>query len=474
VRRDGDPVRRDGDPVRREGDPLTAQRATSAFRNVFATLKTGLRGGGVGRVYVTGVTPVAGNDFTGGFNVADDLSTHPAFATLFGFTEAEVRQVLERAQPSGATLSVDDALALLRREFNGYRFAPSSKAVYNSTQVLYFLQHYAGFGCAPRAGQLTDKNTKPSESTLSLITRHPQAWLLMNELVSKADVGRPVSGDLQPSVGIASILEGKPNTNDLLSYLYYMGAVTYAPDGGFVIPNATARREYFEEMKKRVEYAMRDEAAVQRAICALADGDLAPLLAHLAKTVWSKQDGNDVDNEREQAFKAQLMTFLALAQAIRGVGDTKCRGIVQSELTVICPSKQRELPLDLIYAVPEEGTLVHMELKYATMRSLERWANVYPWKELNKGSRELARMGDADLLKVTYSDRSFERKDGGRTTIGDQWDFVRQQARTARAALLHANNQAALRERLGFAPRRVVSFAAFRMGLERVLCETVV
>jgi len=45
---------------------------------------------------VTGVSPVALNDLTSGFNNAKDVSHRPALATLCGFREEEIRDAVER------------------------------------------------------------------------------------------------------------------------------------------------------------------------------------------------------------------------------------------------------------------------------------------------------------------------------------------------------------------------------------------
>ena len=72
------------------------------YRNFFATLKSGTTrsGGGIDRLFITGVSPVTMDDVTSGFNIGKNISLHPDFNEMVGFTEAEVRAW---SRPTGTT-----------------------------------------------------------------------------------------------------------------------------------------------------------------------------------------------------------------------------------------------------------------------------------------------------------------------------------------------------------------------------------
>ena len=96
------------------------------YRNFFATLKAGVgqTGSGLERLFITGVSPVTLDDLTSGFNIGRNLSLHPDFNELLGFTEAEVRGLLELYRDKGAfNQDIDAALGVMRQWYNGYRFA---------------------------------------------------------------------------------------------------------------------------------------------------------------------------------------------------------------------------------------------------------------------------------------------------------------------------------------------------------------
>ena len=61
------------------------------YRNFFASLKSGAdrSGGGLERLFITGVSPVTMDDVTSGFNIGTNISLEPDFNEMVGFTEAD-------------------------------------------------------------------------------------------------------------------------------------------------------------------------------------------------------------------------------------------------------------------------------------------------------------------------------------------------------------------------------------------------
>ena len=129
--------------------PATASTDTSDLRigngfyhSFFAALKSGAgRSGGLERVFITGATPLALEEAVSGFNIGTHISSAPEFNALLGFTEAEVRDLVQTCRKAGA-LSLDEDVALdaMREWYGGYRFANrTEETVYNTNMVLYFL-----------------------------------------------------------------------------------------------------------------------------------------------------------------------------------------------------------------------------------------------------------------------------------------------------------------------------------------------
>ena len=87
-------------------------------------------------VFVTGITRFARVSLFSAFNNLWDISWEPAYATLCGFTEPEVRTALHPHLATGAThldLSLEELMDRVRRHYNGYCFGfpEDSESVYN-------------------------------------------------------------------------------------------------------------------------------------------------------------------------------------------------------------------------------------------------------------------------------------------------------------------------------------------------------
>ena len=99
------------------------------FRNFFATLKGGTdgNGGGIERLFITGVSPVTMDDVTSGFSIGTNVSLEPDFNEMVGFTEAEVRGLVETYREHGVfNQDVDTAMGVMGEWYNGYRFAKAA------------------------------------------------------------------------------------------------------------------------------------------------------------------------------------------------------------------------------------------------------------------------------------------------------------------------------------------------------------
>ncbi len=73
------------------------------FRHFFSVLKvaTAMRGSGLARLFITGVSPVTMDDVTSGFNIGTNISMMPVFNEMTGFSEDEVKASAELLQESG-------------------------------------------------------------------------------------------------------------------------------------------------------------------------------------------------------------------------------------------------------------------------------------------------------------------------------------------------------------------------------------
>ena len=214
------------------------------YRNFFATLKdgTGYSEGGLERMFITGVSPITMDDVTSGFNIGRNVSLRLEFNDMLGFTEAEVRVLLEMYRDHGVfNQDVEAALDVMREWYNGYRFAKSAQGdLYNTDMVLYFLAE-----SIPNRGmpdELIDTNVRIDYGKL----RH---LLTVNrQLNGNFDLLRHIIGEesTDSNIQLSFPLDRLDRRENFLSLLHYFGLLSIrdvvhgVPRLG--IPNQTVKR----------------------------------------------------------------------------------------------------------------------------------------------------------------------------------------------------------------------------------------
>ena len=217
------------------------------YRNFFATLKAGAGNGSIERLFVTGVSPVAMDDVTSGFNIGSNLSLRPEFNELLGFTEEEVRGMVRMYRDLGVfDQDPEAALATMREWYDGYRFAKTApNVVYNTDMVLYYLQH--SLPNKPGPDNLIDANVRIDYGKLRhllLVEREINERQLNGsfDLLREVSAEGRVDSELVSSFPLARLAERE----NFLSLLHYFGLLSIrgvtAETTQLAIPNQTVRR----------------------------------------------------------------------------------------------------------------------------------------------------------------------------------------------------------------------------------------
>lgn len=92
-------------------------------------------------VFITGVSKFSKMGIFSGMNNLTDLSMHPQYATMLGYTQQELEDNFAEELEATATqlqLSKAELLDQLRWWYNGYRFHPDAHRVYNPVSVNNF------------------------------------------------------------------------------------------------------------------------------------------------------------------------------------------------------------------------------------------------------------------------------------------------------------------------------------------------
>ncbi|MDE0446295.1 MAG: AAA family ATPase [Spirochaetaceae bacterium] len=212
------------------------------YRNFFATLKAGTENGSVERLFVTGVSPVTMDDVTSGFNIGSNLSLQPAFNEMLGFTEDEVRRLVDTYRNLGVfDQDVTAAMDTMSEWYDGYRFATAAdNVVYNTDLVLYYLKHSVPNKSGP--DNLIDVNVRIDYGKL----RH--LLLTGRRLNGNFDLLRHViadgraDSDLVDSLPLARL----DQRENFLSLMHYFGLLSIRGEAAGVprlgVPNQTVRR----------------------------------------------------------------------------------------------------------------------------------------------------------------------------------------------------------------------------------------
>ncbi len=228
------------------------------YRNFFATLKAGTAGGGIERLFVTGVSPITMDDVTSGFNIGSNISLDLRFNEVLGFTEAEVRGVLETYRDSGAlNQDVDETLDLMREWYDGYRFAENAQAdLYNTDMVLYYVKASVPNTQGPR--ELIDRNVRIDYGKLRhLLTVSQRAGGV--RLNGNFDLLRHVVGEgwVDSDIESGFPLDRLDQRENFLSLLHYFGLLSIRDvrDGvpRLGIPNQTVKRLMYGYLRDAYE-----------------------------------------------------------------------------------------------------------------------------------------------------------------------------------------------------------------------------
>ncbi len=293
------------------------------FKELFKSVKSGTEGQGLDRVFVTGVSPVALNDLTSGFNNSLDVSHEPELATLCGFREEEIRAVIERiAEDRRLSATPEELVAVMRTWYNGYRFTPDApELVYNPTNALYFLRHLALRGKPP--ADLHDQNLRTDRGKLTFLARTSAGSGVIEQL-TEGD-GSVKIRRLEPGFSLDDLLTrvGK-DEQFVASMLYYMGLLTRTREVPLRlrIPNLVVRKLFLDRLLE-IFLPQPDEyrAAHRAADAFLEDGEvrgllgffeqsLLPTLSNRDRGAAPKRPGLSGSGVNEMVIKALFLSIL--------------------------------------------------------------------------------------------------------------------------------------------------------------------
>ncbi|ETR73224.1 MAG: AAA-ATPase [Candidatus Magnetoglobus multicellularis str. Araruama] len=187
------------------------------FKHFFNLLKglTSMPNSGLSKLFITGVSPVTMDDVTSGFNIGTNISLDGTINEFMGFTETEVRTLLNYYNKAGLlTLDTEYCLDLMKKWYNNYSFSSDANTqLFNSDMILFFCQKAIIRKTIPE--KLIDQNIKIDYKKLRyLVTIDNQLNGNFNRLKS-ITFDQEILSDIEDSFPVAELTKQK------ILYLYY-------------------------------------------------------------------------------------------------------------------------------------------------------------------------------------------------------------------------------------------------------------
>ena len=275
------------------------------LRRFFNAIK-GATGSSLGRVFVTGVSPVTMDDLTSGFNIGTNYSLAPEFNEMTGFTEEEVRDMLGYyASVLPFNHTVDELIKEIKPWYDNYCFAIKrydKTTMYNSVMVLNFIDNYIR-NDYDIPDKMVETNVRIDYDKIRMLIRHDKEFdndaSVIQELVTKGYV----TGKLVENFPAERIND----PDNFLSLLFYFGMVTidgtYKGDTKFIIPNEVVRDQmytYLLDAYKENDLTFESYSKNKLESRLAYDGEFKPYFEYIADCL--KRYSSQRDKQKGEAY----------------------------------------------------------------------------------------------------------------------------------------------------------------------------
>jgi hypothetical protein len=290
-------------------------RSSGFVRDFYEAMKIGTKSV-IDRIFITGVSPIMLDDLTSGFNISKNLTMHPMFGEMLGFTEEEVRGIVAQFD---SNIDPEVLMDELRSNYNGYLFHEEGKLrMYNPDMILYFFDEWSTLGYFPK--QLLDENVKTDYTRLRRLIANEQNRSQLVEIIANEQVTTRIISRFS--------FDNMYSQENFISLLFYMGFLTiekaeYHRQVKLVIPNYVIKIvlwEYFGRMLQDttgINYHLVNE--LHEAILEMASrGKIEPFVDFIGEKIRGISFRDTLD---EQFIKGILLVFLGLTDTYRVISE---------------------------------------------------------------------------------------------------------------------------------------------------------
>jgi hypothetical protein len=351
-----------------------------SFKSFFNVLKGGTDGMGAPftRLFLTGISPITLDDVTSGFNIAENISLNPSYNQMLGFTETDVRKMLNYYQSFGSIKhDCDELMEIINEWYGNYLFSEEDDTrLFNPYMVLYFVNHYLKRKKPPK--NLIDRNVRIDYGKL----RHLILVDLGKKKTTNGNFDRLKEiiekGETSSEIEEAFPLEELTDRENFISLLFYFGLLT--------------RRLYYNYIKNAYEeidiFAL-DVYTYNNLMKAMAvKGEWKPLFDYITNRMQESMSLRDLITG-EKSIQAFLNVYLGL-----------------SHLYIIHPEK--ELNKGYADLVMEPFLARYEEIKYAYLVEI-KYIKAEEKPKLSKAKIQKLKANAAEQLKNYSMDKKFNK-----------------------------------------------------------------
>lgn len=296
-----------------EDDYMSLTHGDGFFRLFFNILKEATTDldAVIERMFITGVTPLTLSDVTSGFNIGGNFSLKPNYNEMVGFTEDEVRTMLEYYRDATGVFkhSVDELIETMKPWYNNNCF--SSKCVgtqrmFNSDMTLFFLDSYlSNLGDFPE--DMIDTNVRSDYNKMRKMVKLDKTFGNKGHLMQTIFENRGISTKIKSEFSLYELQQ----TENLPSMLFYMGLLTYGINERnrtcLVIPNQVVYEQYYRYMENCYQRFMNWQTDTYEMSLLgdklVYDGEARPMLEYICQQVTTDSSNRDFDAKAEAFIK---------------------------------------------------------------------------------------------------------------------------------------------------------------------------
>jgi len=303
-------------------------------RKFYEVIKNATQQGVVARVFITGVSPITLDSLTSGFNIIKHLTHKAEFEQVMGFTENEVRELLNLVLTDKNR--EEEIMQELKKWYNGYKFYPfSTENLYNSDMILYGLDEFKSEQRLP--ARMLDPNIMPDYGKLK------QMFEVVNVRKNQEVLQEVLeNGNITSELIYQFNLERGFGKKEFISFLYYLGNLTIQESSQmglsrFRIPNQVIAElywQYYATVLQSYAGIETEEYDLQKVVHDMAtDGKYEPFF-EMIEELLEGLSNRDFIQFSEKYIKMAIIAYMQLANLfeVRSEREVKNLGYIDLEL----------------------------------------------------------------------------------------------------------------------------------------------